>query len=403
MKLQTCPYITCIYPHTPSPVVYMTDTRGPEYPDLSGVPKDAKFGVINLDRTVVWRNNIKELYTLEFAATKAYSIDDLIKKFSKNIVKNLQDFGWLKKPKDICKEYYCRSAQIEITSHCNWACKFCPVSIDPKPKSIMPMDIFSEIIKKASVHKSIRFVTFHFFNEPTLDPYFEERLKILKKYNMKLALFTNSSALVPKKIDALKNTGVVYTITINLPSLDKKEFNTLTQSKTYNQCIKNIEYLSKSKLLTKIVVNGKGKNSYKKAKKMKAKYAPLGIDVFHASTCDRAGILNDTPYGQNIYIGSKLSGCSWPLNHPYFAVNGDIFLCCNDYYQTERFGNINNGSLHEIMTSDAAINIRRKVFGIIDAPKNFICRRCHDQTASFKERQFCPLASFPLTNKRENL
>ena len=71
IKLQTCPYITCIYPHTPSPVVYVTDPRGTEYPCLDEVPEDAKFGVINLDRTVIWRNDIKELHALEFAAPKA--------------------------------------------------------------------------------------------------------------------------------------------------------------------------------------------------------------------------------------------------------------------------------------------------------------------------------------------
>jgi len=381
----------------------MTDTRGPEYPYLKNPPKSTKFGIINLDRSVIWRDDINELYALEFTAPKAHSVDNLNKKFGKDIIKNLQNLGWLKKPEDLCKEYCCRSVQIEVTSHCNWACKYCPVSINPKPKSVMSMDIFSEIIKKASIHKDIRFVTFHFFNEPTLDPYFEKRLEVLKKYNMKLALFTNVSALIPKKIDALVNSEVVYTISINFPSLDKDEFIALTQSKTYDQCIKNIEYLSRSGLPVKIAVNGKGGKSYEKVKKMKEKYTPLGIEVYHTNTCDRVGILNDTPYGQKVYVDSRLSGCSWPLNHPYFAVNGDLFLCCNDYYQTERFGNIKDGSLHEIMTSDMAIDIRRKVFGIVDAPKDFVCRKCHDQTKSFKDRQFRPLASFPLINKGEKL
>ncbi len=392
-----------MYPHTPVPVVYMTDTRGPEFLDLGPIPEDAEFGVINLDRSVVWRKNIKELQALEFAATKARSVNTLIKEFGEDVVKSLQNFGWLKKPENLCKEYYCRSLQIEVVSHCNFACRFCPVSIDPKPRAVMSMGVFSEIIEKASVHKNISFVTFHFFNEPTLDPFFKERLQVLKKYNMKLALFTNSSALIPEKVDILKESGVVYTITINFPSLDKDEFNTLTQSKAYNQCIKNIEYLSKQKLPVKVAVNGKGKDLYRKLKKIKEKYVPLGFDVFCTNTCDRAGALDDTPYGQKIYIDSRLSGCSWPLNHPYFAVNGDLFLCCNDYYQTERFGNIKDGSLHEVMTSDKAVDIRRKVFGVVGVPKDFICRRCHDQTADFKERQFRPLASFPLTNKKESL
>lgn len=394
--LQTCPYITAVYPNSGSPVVYMTDTLGVEYPDISAPSLDSKYGIINLDRSVIWRENLEELKLLEYAAPKAVEENNLINKYGHKVVSELKFLGWLKKENDLCKEYFCHSVQIEITTHCNWACKFCPVSVSPKPKSVMNIDTFEDIVRKASVYKTIRFATFHFYNEPMLDPLFNDRIKILKKYNMKLTLSTNASALTKKKVDLLKNSNVVHVIWINLPSVEEDKFCNLTQSKSYKQCVRNIEYLATTGLPTRITVNGVGKEIKADTQGVINKFSELGIDVFHASTCDRAGALKDTKYDQGVFVPGRLSGCSWPLNHPYFAVNGDIFMCCNDYYQSERFGNIKDGSIHDLMTSERAVELRRKIFGVSNAPKNFLCRYCHDQTLSFVERQFRPLASFPL-------
>ncbi|MFC6010611.1 SPASM domain-containing protein [Nocardia lasii] len=79
-------------------------------------------------------------------------------------------------------------------------------------------------------------------------------------------------------------------------------------------------------------------------------------------------------------IEGPLTGCGYPVHHASFSVGGDLFLCCNDYYQRERFGNITDGSIHELMTSDAAITARRKVFGVAVAEDDFVRRRCHNQT-----------------------
>jgi hypothetical protein len=59
-ELQTSPYLSCIRPGEPSPVVYMTNSLHPEYPEM-GDPDGAMFGVFGLDRKVIWQNNLKVL------------------------------------------------------------------------------------------------------------------------------------------------------------------------------------------------------------------------------------------------------------------------------------------------------------------------------------------------------
>ena len=394
--VQTSPYITCVYPGQPAPVTYLTDTLAPSYPVLTDAG-DAKFGIIGLDREVVWRSDLDALTALEVSAAEPRAIKSLIERFGAALISDLVSAGWLQDPADLCKEYWFRTAQIEVTAHCNWGCRFCPVSTDPKKHATMPMSLFSEIIEKLAPFETIKFVTFHFFNEPTLDRYFEQRIQVLAEYGMKLALFTNASGLTPKKIQALRASGVLYHLIVNLPTLEGKEFRELTGASTYESSVRNIAQAIDVGFLTKIVVNGVGDDLDRNLEMLRQRYEPLGVEVQPTMTCDRVGIVGGEYY-QGVHVSEKLNGCSWPLNHAYFSVNGDMFICCNDYHQREVFGNIRDGSIDDIMMSPAALRVRRRVFGVEDAPGDYICRSCHNQRLDFVGREFRPLATFPLQN-----
>ncbi|MFI0220344.1 SPASM domain-containing protein [Streptomyces lydicus] len=119
----------------------------------------------------------------------------------------------------------------------------------------------------------------------------------------------------------------------------------------------------------------------------------LGVEVSPSLTCDRAGDVGGA-YAQGVRIEGRLTGCGWPVQHANISVAGDLFLCCNDYYQREVFGNIRDGSIDELMTSHAAVSLRQRVFGVAEAPEDFLCRCCHNQTLDFPGRDFRPIATF---------
>ncbi|WP_210750450.1 radical SAM/SPASM domain-containing protein [Nocardia gamkensis] len=373
----------------------MTDTLGPEFPQIPE-PGEAAFGVIGLDRVVTWHADPAGLTALQAAAAEPAATRNLAERFGLDLIRDLESRGWLQDPDLLCRDYTLRTGQIEVTAHCNWGCSYCPVSVDPKPKSTMPMDLFTEIIEKLQPHRDIRYVTFHFFNEPTLDKHFTERIEVLSRYGMKLSLSSNASALTAAKTRQLIDSGVMHHLVVNLPSLHEAEFASLTAASTYQQSLRNLdEAISAEKFPITIAVNGVGESVSRRFGELAARYEPRGVEVVATQTCDRAGAL-DNEYHQDIKVDGRLRGCSWPLNHAYFSVAGDMFICCNDYYQRETFGNIRDGSVHEIMTSAEAVRLRRRVFGVEDAPDDYICRTCHDQKPDFVHRQFRPLASFPL-------
>jgi hypothetical protein len=314
-------------------------------------------------------------------------------RFGAGRVSAARRLGWLLEPDELCRDYRLVSGEIEITSHCNWRCGFCPVSIDPKPLRTMPMDLFEEIVAKLADVTTVEYVTFQHYNEPTLDKYFTARVEVLARYGMQLALYTNASALTPDKIDTLRRHRMLRHLIVNLPSVDPGEFAELTASRTYSQVVRNLEQAINAGFRVQIVVNGTGERLERNLEGLTRRYAPLGVEVFPTLTCDRAG---DGPaeYFQDVHIAGRLSGCGWPVHHANFSVTGDMFLCCNDYYQRETFGNIRDGSIHELMTSASAVRLRRQVFGVADAAADFLCRRCHNQQADFPAREFRPIATF---------
>ncbi len=393
-RLQTSPYLTLLRPDDPPPVVYMTDTAGPEYPVMSN-PGDAVFGGVYLDRTVRWHHDPAALEVLH-AAADSVPTADLVAKASMETVTDLVHREWLQHPDDLCRGYVLRTGQIETTAHCNWGCEFCPVSVEPKPHATMPMDLFTEIIQKLQPHREVRYVTFHFFNEPTLDRHFAKRIEVLRQFGTKLSLATNASALTEDKVRLLASSGIMHRLVVNIPTDDEDDFGRMTGSRTYVQSLRNLEYaIAAEGFPITLSVNGVGEMAARNVDRLRRRYESRGVEVAPTQTCDRAGELKND-YAQEVWIDGPLRGCSWPLNHAYFSVTGKMFICCNDYHQREVFGDIRDGTLHEVMGSPAAVALRRRVFGVDRAPEDYLCRTCHDQRRDFPHRQFRPVRSFPI-------
>ncbi|MGH3784848.1 MAG: radical SAM/SPASM domain-containing protein [Pseudonocardiaceae bacterium] len=351
---------------------------------------------MGLDRKVVWQHDPRVLTALQNAARDPLPTAELAARFGAPLITKLVDQSWLQDPTKLCVDYQLYSGEIEVTAHCNWGCLFCPVSKDPKPRETMPMSLFTEIVTKLADHGQANYVTFHFFNEPTLDRLFVQRIEVLREYDMKLALFTNGSALTPDKIKLLMSSGVLYHLIINLPTLHRDEFETLTGARTYAQSLRNLDQaIDAGAFPIGLVVNGLGPQRERNLAELRERYEPRGVTVDPTQHSDRAGTLRGK-FDEKVRVDGRLTGCNWPVNHAYYSVRGDMFLCCNDYYQREVFGHVGDGSVHEVMTSPAAVETRRRVFGVSNASEDYPCRSCHDQCLDFPHRQFRPMATFPL-------
>jgi|GEM_PF-4123417 len=91
--------------------------------------------------------------------------------------------------------------------------------------------------------------------------------------------------------------------------------------------------------------------------------------------------------GYHLPIGQKpsepiqhLAGCeqtgSRILQHLHITAEGKAILCCQDYHSEYVVGDLRHQTIDEILRSDKMATMRRWVYGLDDAPKNFICRHC---------------------------
>lgn len=302
--------------------------------------------------------------------------EDAVSLYGKEIIDFLLEGNLLLDSSNIWFKTNIESLEIEICSHCNWRCQYCPVSIDPKSPETMSMNLFREIIDKAVQHGSVRYVTFNSYNEPFLDKYILERMEYLAKTDIKLRLHTNGSLLTKEILDYLKKCDILKFICFNIPSVDQIEFKKMTGSSAFEKVIQNIDYAIQIELPVELSIQGSRDELKKNLNPIQFMYRDRIKNIEPWGTYDRAGLLKNK-YAQNIFITDRLcGGCHSVLNWLNISTNGNCFICSNDYYQKYIWANIQDGSIKDICNSPKAVELRRYIYGDLLPDKDFICRKC---------------------------
>lgn len=304
---------------------------------------------------------------------------DVIDRYDKKIVLTLLNDGILVDSNEKWNLTNIHTLEIETSTHCNWQCRFCPVHIEPKQRSIMSLQFFKKIIEKAVKHETIRFVTFNSYNETTINPILDKYILVLADSNMKLQLHTNGTGLTFNKLRLLAQCDVLDSLFFNIPTLNELDFYNLTRApvKSYKLLREKVESAMKLGLPIKFSVQG---NAYtvKDTTDQIRYWLGSAFDqdmISNWHTTDRAGLLRNE-YSHNVNIRGKLMGCTDVLQRLYVGVKGDCFQCCEDYYQETVYGNIMDGEISQILLSDGAKNMRQYVYGDKLANDTYLCRRC---------------------------
>ena len=67
---------------------------------------------------------------------------------------------------------------------------------------------------------------------------------------------------------------------------------------------------------------------------------------------------------------------SRPIQHLHITPAGKAILCCQDYDENYVVGDVATHSIAEVLEGDEMAKMRRWVYGVEDAPPDFICRTC---------------------------
>src|SRR5216683_3060929 len=270
---------------------------------------------------------------------------------------------------------------LETCTSCNHRCPFCPVSVDPREREVMSQELFESIVDQTVAAGGKDVVVFlSNYNEPTIDPLFEERCRALFDRGLAVSILTNASHFGPERARRLEEAGRFRYIGINLPTLDPERYEKLHGTRDLARVIANIEAMRARELAeeTAIVVLGDRDEAHRRdIEEIRLRFEPLGwqIKPFRIRSRPASGTFVPEPPPKKKLRGCELMG-SRPFEHLHVTATAKAVLCCQDYYERLPVGDLKTQTVAEVLGGDAMARLRRWTYGVEEAPADFLCRRC---------------------------
>lgn len=234
-----------------------------------------------------------------------------------------------------------KAIEIEINSHCNRACSYCP-NVDQSriEQGVMSKELFHKILTQLQEIEYSGRISFSFYNEPLLVQDLEYYAGQVKAYlpACNILIYTNGTLLTLPRLEGLLSAGVDYFVITKHESEKDYAFDQLYLSLPTEIVDKHIKY-----------------QSYKDLK-----------------LTNRGGLL---PKIQKD-VESKNLPCSIPLHMMTITNKGSVVPCFEDYHQVHSMGNIEQRSLNDIWNSSEYVILRKKL--LMGFRKDYeVCSKCN--------------------------
>lgn len=229
---------------------------------------------------------------------------------------------------------------IEISTYCNRKCSYCPNYNYETPKLYADENIVYKAIDYLAELNYSGWINFSFYNEPTLD---ERLITFIKYANNKIPkatimIFSNGDFLNIEKAKEYKDAGVdQFIITIHDKNPDKL-FAKLSEIQKEIGASFHIQILKPENLQT------------------------------------RAGEIK-------IKTSKPFKYCDF-IRNPVIDKDGNMLICCNDYFRKNKMGNIMEKPLLEIWNKSEYKSLRKELrSNLKNAVKNKtvpeLCQKCY--------------------------
>ncbi len=235
---------------------------------------------------------------------------------------------------------------LETSSFCNRGCAFCPVGIDRKEVVRMKSETFLLVINQLRELRYRGDVCLNWYNEPLADSRIIGFVKMVRYYCPDSFIYfsSNGDLLTPQLFRRLVDAGLSMIAVSQYDGAVQPN----VQAVLDDGCAPN-----------KIHVQVKG-----------------SAELVNS----RAGTV------QSLYVLQEplKERCIRPDEQMIINAQGDVPLCCNDYYVRERIGNVAETPLLELWNSPRFVEVRAALRNG-DRDRIGICTRCNEPDSSYEK------------------
>ncbi len=226
---------------------------------------------------------------------------------------------------------------IQTITACNRKCSYCPNSLYPREKKLIDPELFKKIINDLAAIDYSGAVSPFFYGEPLLDERLPELLSYARQKLPKARIYvhTNGDFLAKEVFEKLIKSGVNQFVITQHENKPPQKF---------MEWYKNASLKERNRIVFKKL----DENS------------PL---------TNRGGLIKIKKKGKFI---SRI--CPLPKTALFIDVNGNLLLCCNDFFGNYSFGNVKEKPLIEIWNGEKYKKCREEI-----SKSNFsleICKKC---------------------------
>ena len=215
-----------------------------------------------------------------------------------------------------------RVVELEVNSMCNRTCGYCPNVSAKRPLGYMEPALFEKIIGELGDINFDGRISYHFYGEPLLDKRLPDFVEFSKKR-------------VPKGSTEIYSNGDFLTLELFREYLRRGLDNFLITQ--HDNCMpSNLQHLMDN-------INEEEK------KHITIRFAKDRYMI------NRSGLITSF----DVPVEPLKAACDWPLTTMVITMDGNVVLCCNDYFETEIIGNVKERSLTEVWTSERFEAFRR--------------------------------------------
>lgn len=233
-----------------------------------------------------------------------------------------------------------KAVEIETTSACNRNCGYCPVSVNRRPAKMMDEALFKKIVGDLNAINYKGTLFFCFYSEPLLDKRLFDFLRYAREQlpGATLEVYSNGDLLDFDKFKRLVESGADCIKVSQHDRTPTPAFAQMTEAVKGSQYAKNMLIFERDE---------------------------------EQELSNRGGA---------VYVKhpGKINYCNF--KRLTIDVEGNVILCCMDYYSEHRFGNASAERLIDIWNKKDYLDIRRRYWSGLWPYE--ICRVCSGDAPS---------------------